>query len=709
MKIFDLYLDESGDFVEQNLNCPNSNPSQLAGLLVPRGQLSKKEALKIFRHCFAQTGKTLNGKEIHGCNMSAGANYDRLITALIGEIHKRNWQAVRLVNQAGVYFGGYTDYTNAIAELALKIFVEQSKQTTADIVLNFYCAERDTRENISELYLQTIKNYIAFASARRDLSTKCSRWRIGNLNIISAKKSRQLQICDLLSNSSYGEYQKCGDDAKNSLRQAFGNYDYAMALDREIEQCVPFADSDLLGLAMKVLAEESNRHSVTTTTKFNAFDRLDAILLRLVNLSFAERDTQLRFLIVWLEQLIELGSFELGIKIIQWLQKYIDLPLRDRLARQEINSVATLDWFGYTLDYWLLVVNNYLGRSLDSQKTANRLKKLLPAVARDWEHNQLVMSAFIADGIHQNECLEFDTAAARFRLVVNYFHKSTLFDRTFSEVFSLPVRSRLANKALAAWMQNEMYAAGFDPARLDRARGLSKYLVDDGLEDRFYNLNRCQLETVTGDFITARKYLAHSLNLDDTSHEAIAIQIKELTARDRGWTILHWLRLGTTAYLSGNRSEWSEFLSVLKRSGLLNDSWCRGTESNYYPTHGILRRVALIELSQGKNRNVALGKLRSLQGTQVNLVSSIVCCAAMAEAAGLLWEYNKVRAKRILNCSESRRLGLRQLLQILANNSNTFPQVYQLTQSWLQVVETVLNNGENARDELLSLGKQIGY
>ena len=221
---------------------------------------------------------------------------------------------------------------------------------------------------------------------------------------------------------------------------------------------------------------------------------------------------------------------------------------------------------------------------------------------------------------------------------------------------------------------------------------------------------RCQLETIAGNFATARDYLAKSINSADSSHDAIADSIFNLADFPQGFALLHWLRLGTISYSTDN-NEWTEFAKALKQSKLLNNPWCMGQQSNNYPTHGILRRVALIELIQGERNVAAIGRLRNLNPIeQGNFILCIIQCAAYAEAAAWLWDSNNSLAKKTLSCKDKERLGLQQLLEILADKSeDLFPQVYQLTQSWLEVVKEVLANDTKVKDKLLKLGKQVSY
>ena len=708
--VYDLYLDESGDFIEYNPdNKCRQFHSQIAGLVAPKDEFTKKAALKILRECYKSIGITMTGDEVHGNAFRPGKDFDKTIETLVKEIGQRKgWQAVRLVNKEEIYLGGFNDYVSMIGELALRIFIEKSKKHSGDIVLNFYCAERSVEE-AEELYEQTIRNYIAFAAVRRGVSAKSSRWRIGNLEILRAKNSRKLQVCDLLNNSSYDNYSKCGDKTASRLEKAFSNYNYTMALYREIEQCDRFIDSGSLGLAIRVLAERLNQPDKGGNVRSGAVSRLDSILDNLARQTATDRNIQLSMLTNWLAQLIEeQRSLELGYKLAQWFYIEIHQPLATRLEDR-----TTLDWFEYALHFWLLTAGNHQGNLIYSRQAANKLVKLTPVMAQQWEHINLLMEGLVADAVHRTDCWEYDTVAVQMKLVADYFAEvSSLFTVALPEIFPDRVRSQLRGKALGTWLQSEIYASAAQPQRLYKARGLSALCIEEFTSpgDKAIQYQyRCQLETIAQDFPTAREYLARSLDLEDNSHQAIALQINNLTQFACGFALLHWLRLGAIAHLSDNHREWNEFTTALKQSKLLNNSWCTGQESTNYPAHGILRRVSLIQFISGGTDLTALNRLRNLEPIKKgNFVLAIIQCAASAEAAAFLWDRNNSLARKTLN--GDKHLGLQQLLETLADKSNSmFPQVNELTQSWLRVVGEVLANGENAKGKLLELGRQVGY
>ncbi len=225
---------------------------------------------------------------------------------------------------------------------------------------------------------------------------------------------------------------------------------------------------------------------------------------------------------------------------------------------------------------------------------------------------------------------------------------------------------------------------------------------------------RTQLETIAKNFDLAKKYLAKSLDLSDSSHQAIAQKIITLTKMSQGFALLHWLRLGTTAFLANDSSEWSEFSNALQKSRLLNTDWCHGNQSVEYPTYGILRRVALINLIWYRF-NTALGRLQNLDPVRnKNIVFGAIQIATYAEIAALQWENHSTKAKLLLNCPEQTSLGMIQLINILSTKSNkTFPRFWQLTQLWSKSIYSILNDtivsDIEVKRKLLAIGATVNY
>lgn len=726
MTQYDLYLDESGTFVEnQKSRNAQGFASQLVGLLVPHGELKPEIAEQILRNSYEAAGYSHFPKnDVHGNNLAAGEQYDRLIDKLVTQIQQQKWQPVRLVNQEGINYGDrINNYVNMVAELALRIAQQKSQAKIAKIVLNFHCAivylgvdEIANPQFINEGdYLAALRYYFAFAAVRQGLAAESAQWKIGNFSLLSAKRKRILQICDLLSNASYDNYTKCGQITADVLKNAFGSYDQSMIVYLWAEKCDLLAKEGSLGLAIRTIAEQLVWDEREKNVKQQAEERLQQIIDKLANFAASSRNVQLTVLTSWLEQIInQQRSLDLGYKLAQWLHKKVNAPLSTQLK----NSSYTLSWFSYTLHFWALTACNHRGDLVKARTEADELQKLMPALAGQWEYVTLLMEGLVAEAVHLTDCLEYDAVAQRMKLVATYYADvSSLFTDAFPQVFPARVRSDLRAKALGTWLQTEIYAGASEPKRLATARELSQECIAEfstpGDKERQYQY-RCQLETVAGDFATARKFLAASLKLDDVSHGAIAYAIVNLDVMAQGFALLHWLRLGTTAYLSADRSEWQQFEQSLQQSRLLNHPWCKGTQTDNYPTHGILWRVALINAIRREKDNAALARLRNLEPLKKgSMVLGAIMLAAYAEVAALMWDSDRNMAIRLLDCQQSDRLGLKQLLLVMLDKSrDLFPQVGELTQSWLEVINEVLipnNANVDVPEQLLRLGRKISY
>jgi tetratricopeptide (TPR) repeat protein len=448
--------------------------------------------------------------------------------------------------------------------------------------------------------------------------------------------------------------------------------------------------------------------------KQKARESLSQILDHLSTFAASTRNGQLTLLTSWLEQLInQQRSLDLGYKLALWLEKEVNAPLLTRLGDSDSHA---LKWFSYALHSWALTACNHKGDLVKARKEDTALEELMPFLAGQWEHVSLLMEGLVAQAVHQTDCLEYDVASKRMELVAKYYKDlSSLFIDAFPEVFPERVCSELRGKALGTWLQSEIYAASYDPKRLVKAKEINEQAIEEfptsSDKERQYQY-RCQLETMAGEFQVAREYLAESLGLDAATHFAIADKIKTLDLFPQGFALLHWLRLGTACYLSGdNNSEWQDFASAFKKSGLLNSRWC--TEQTDYPAHGILRRVALINAIKGDRTNAAFGRLRNINPLENgSMVLGIIQLAAYAEVAALLWENEPTQALSFLDCKDGNRLGLKQLLEKLSQQSrNLFPAVWDITQKWSAVVTRVLepNSSENIQKLLLGLGKTISY
>jgi hypothetical protein len=739
---YDLFIDESGTFMETS-TVPAERaeafqqdrlfPSQLAGVLVPRGALTEGAAKQVRNRALAAI--SLQPQAVHANELLRQAGkerYNRFVTELVTELQRRGWQQVRLVNREQVRYGDrVATYTNLVAELVLRVCHQKQKEGQPRLSLRLYCARvrlGETSKGTLQFldrkeYLCRVTEYLGFAAVRRGLPQESASWRVEDLHIRSAKDDPELQLCDVISHASHDEFRPCEPSTADVLRAAFGPYDFTLVLRELLDRIDQHLADGTLALSIIALAERLIQSDLDPVLEQGARRRLEDVVERLARLSGPARDPHLAILVSWLEQLIELQrSLELSHRLAGWLEAEVEQPLRQRLRNSA--DAGSLDWISYALRTWALTASNHRGTLADARREAEFLQRLVPALAGQWEHATLLMRGMVAEAVHRTDCFDHSGASSRMQLVANYYGQlSDLFHAALPGVFPSRVRSDLCAKSLGTWLQSEIFAGLQDPQRLEDARELSDRAIEEfptqADKERQYQY-RSQLETAAGCFPEARRCLARSLGQEDPSHATLAEAIRRLGDESlfgQGFAILHWFRLGTTAALDGADQERDAFLGAVAEAGTLDLPWCKGQVTEEYPTHGILRRVALMRAMRGEAEAAitALGRLGEVTAVvrTIRVVLQAIRLAAHAEVGVLLWTRHAKRARLILDSEDAKQPGLRQLLEDLAGKTrDSFPDIWRVFAPWPEVVTQALGSGsagESARVTLLRLARVIGY
>lgn len=734
---FDLFLDESGDFRETSTDVSEletSNrqarafPSQITGLLARRGSLTTGKARSVLHQ--ALFGAGLPTGPVHANRLPRHA-YDGVLRGVVNEVCANAWQPVRVVNRERVRYGDRAaTYTSMVAELVLRVCQQLTVAGEVSIRIRLRCARVVLREEPDgtlvilerDEYLEKVQYYLGFAAVRRGLSRESATWRLDGLNLGSGRDEPELQLCDVLSHASHDDFRHCGDEAtRRRLREAFGPFDFTLAVRELNERVDQLLADDLLGTAVQALAVELARQGLATDARNDAQERLAATLRRLGEISASARDSHLEALVKWLEQIIDLHrSLDVGSRVAIWLQAEVLAPLQRALAGGP--DADSLDWFGYALHTWALTAYNHRGALADARREANALAGLLPSLAGHWEHVTLLMRGLVAESVHRTDCFELAEASDRMTVVARYYEDlGGLFHAALPTVFPDRVRSEVCGRALGTRLQCEIYAELLeqDTDRIARARRLSDRAIDEfpaaADKERQYQY-RCQLETAAGAF-EARHWLALSLRLDNDGHPALAAAIQDLgesPSIDQGFAQIHWFRLGVTALLDGAEDEGSAFLMAVREARALSWPWSLGERGDEYPAHGILRRVAVIHAAAGEvgRVNETLRRLTRIlavaQGERVPL--AIIRLAAHAEAAITLWTAQSKSARRLLHSSYADLPGILQQLDVLrTQTAEMFPQLWSVFEPWAPVVRRILDADQTARSHLLQLAREIGY
>jgi hypothetical protein len=739
---YDLFIDESGTFMETStvpakrteaLQQGRQFPSQLAGLLAPRGSLTEGAAKQVRNRALAAVG--LPSQPVHGNELLRAVGkerYDRFVAELVTEVRRKGWQPIRLVNREQVRYGDrVAAYTHLVAELILRVCQQRRLEGAGTIILRVFAARVRLGETpageivplLREEYLRRIREYLGFAAVRGGLARAAGAWRLEDLHLRSGKDDPELHLCDVLSHASHDDFRPVQPETARALREAFGPYDFSLSYLEVIERVDQQLAADALGLAVVSLAERVCGEAMSDELRHSARKRLDEIRTRLARLGAPARDQHLALLSGWLEQTIEARrAVELGDRLSTWLLDELVTPVGKSLSGGP--EAGSLDWFAYALRTWILTAANHRGALRDARRQIGAMEKLLPALAGRWEHATLLMRGLVAQGVHLTDCFEHDAASKRMEVAAKYYGElGSLFHVVMPDVFPERVRSDLHGRVLGTWLQGEVLAGlcRADASRLDHARRLSEQAIDEfpaeAEKERQYQY-RSQLEAAAGNFAEARVYLALSFRLRADSHEAIASAVAALAEQSpfaEGFAQLHWFRLGVTACLDGNQEEANAFLAAVDHAGALDWRWSRADGPTDYPAHGILRRAAVLRGLRGE-AELAVANLRRLahllSGKQAaHFVLQTVRLAAHAETATVLASRQSKTTRRLLDSTAKDCPGLKQLLALLqAEIAAAFPGIWRAFSDWPPVVDATLRGNLPAEAQQLSrLARRVGY
>jgi hypothetical protein len=664
---YDLFIDESGRFDETQAGSDEKRASQLAGILAPEGRFTVAKAEALLGEAHRAAGLEL-GHEVHGTEIKRGPLQPLITTLAEAVAADVDLTPVRIVNTERVDFGGKVPtYTNMLAELVVRLFEQLDHPGSGELVINIIYAlwSPDRMQVGRPEYLTRLEERLVWALVQRGRAGQSGRWKVGKVRYDSGKTHRCLQVCDLLSNASFGDCSRCGPSARQAVKMAFGASDFSWTVHALSQQVTELANQGSLGPAIQTLSSALCEPDLAPDARSNMRARLQQVVGTLGRIDSAARHTQLAIVLGWLQQLVDhRADLQRGADLCAFIIEYVEPALRAAAGDGDLSTEA----FAFSLQRLRLTAANHLGDLRTARDAFMQLDDRMPRLAGRWEHAQTLIEALVHESVHLTDSLDFDGASGRMRAVSGYYGDlGALFNVALPSVFPETLRSDVRGQALGTWVQAEMYAGLRDPARLEIARDLSdKALAEfstasDTLRQQQY---RAQLETYAGHFEDARRWLARSLGIDDTSHEAIATSVSSCEGHAEGFALLHWTRIGAFAGLVGASAELGLFMSAMRRARIHASPWVTDPHKEY-PAHGVRRMLTIALAAHGAVDEAlsVIGQLRALEPDPTRHPAMVLTVAAAhAQLAAFCCQGHPDRASDLIRGKRDR-IGARQLVE----------------------------------------------
>jgi hypothetical protein len=702
---WDLFLDESGDFDDPKFsesNVPRIIQPQIAGFIAPRGAFTEEAADTVLSSVFAAVRQP-RPQVVHGTELSRGKGawkhlkswperkdaYRALVIALLAEMKARGLQPVRLINAEGVHYRDRIEtQVTMTAVLAVQIARLLGTQRP-EVNVSIYLARVSLRSGAisSDRYAAAVERELRLVLTRHETPGK--RWRAAVASITPAAQSWRLQIADLISHATHENFSVCDTRTKQSLQEALDGYDIALALPVALEQAERSLARAATGVALQLLAERELGDGNARYADRVAHDLLQRCLDSLVDTSVETRDDHLAHLVAWVRLLVsDARSVDLARQVCDWIIGAIEKPLLARLAAPE-----NIAWFGFALRAWLLTAHNHAGQITKGRALAKGLEESFKILAGRWEHTETLLGGMLTLAVHNIDCRNFEVAIAQADRVAEFYRDMTdLFWDAIPGAISTEVRSTLRGKALGTGLQARLHRGLANADAIAEARAMSDMAIAEfppGDGRRRQHQYRAFLETQAGAYAAGRRHLGLALDPAlahsgaEPDHQTLADAIAACGAAQRGFLLLHWVRIGAMAQQSGDASESSAFGHALDKSGLREEPYCTGIDR--FPSQGILSHMATFEIGRGQD-DVGIRLLRKLIGLKSVAEApalTVIVIGALARNAAVLWPRQRVKAWRLLTLP-------RHGLGAIVNNAKEAAQPFPAIQALLDEVDALL-------------------
>lgn len=679
-------------------------PSQIVGFWVDKGHcLTEERARMILSQAWEEAGLD-KPKEYHLTKVTGHEARMKIGRHVWSEARNLHLQPIRITgrthdtSKGPVSYGDHRGtYVRFFAELIFRFFkkIQENKGNDSLIALEITGASvkcSDSGETIKpDDYCRAIDEQFSFYAVRSGVSDLLDeKWKY-SLNSRPANQSYRLQLCDILSNTSFwaGRSPDFDPTLTQMIEETLGGWDlkslYVPESEEKLEEMIERGEVATALLRLCFCQEEWKSRLPLKTSYFNIMDKA---LLALVAMDDESCSQQLRILTDWIHRLgsirRQLGKTK---ETIGWMEKEVAVALERKGKPIHFRD------FNWYLDILLLETLNHMGNLRAAREVAQKLEEKTPVFSTRLDYFPTLAKAFNLQAVHLTDCLDYDGVRTKMQPLAEAL--KSLGESLSKCLAPTPIAGRTANfmssdlgKAVGSWLQAEAAAGLADPARLEFARKLSDEALKhfEKTNDRQRQLQyRSIIETYCGDFKKAMECLEESLpyitqTALPSTHFRLAEEISEIPVEKLNFPLLHWTRIGVEAVRQGDEAEARSFFAAFRSSPLperlLKSSVETGAAETpqEYPMHGILRNLAVIhasleETSRWSKYLQLLKEIAPEAGNGFNILSlypvfSIAECLAMRVKGG----FNDFdREDELRNLFES--------LEELKKEARSFPHV----------------------------------
>ena len=569
MRSFELYLDESGKFINEDKAI---TPSLIGGLLVRKDDLSLKKADDIMKEAI----KNVPGNYVHINDIS------KKDLKLSGKVAVDIMQKIKNIPAYVVIFSNkelldFKDdkllYLNIMAEGIINLLEKLSLEKSDAIELNVVAAvRRDLKINdnrtIIEIdeYSTRIKERIYMKMAEKNLflSKNCKV----NFKLSSARTNPKLMLADVVCNSKLTlNSSKFNDEQKQILNNIFDSSKYVFSVFKpDIQKKISeYLMQNNIVDAIFLLSEENDVklskelstlvvNNINTMPISNLRIQLELLSLKIRSLIDVQRNLLLceKFLVKLQNEII--GKIKVKDFIINKLK--IDISL------------------------YLLTIYTHQGDNENSKKQIDISKKELKEINGSWDFLDYYYILKIREAVFYNTCFNNAKSIEILTEVIDKFIKLL---KTMNEVEEFSnIKSDMVAKAVGTRLQ--AYTNLITP---NTQEALKQEYYQKGIKDSDFAISqfvseidkkrqyqyRAMLEISMDNFSEAVKYLMKVVGLTEINFDKFLENVNNISDFSKNFVMMNYFIIMSHALNNKNKQLGDEMYVAYKNNKAIYDEY----------------------------------------------------------------------------------------------------------------------------------------
>ena len=569
MRSFELYLDESGKFINEDKAI---TPSLIGGLLVRKDDLSLKKADDIMKEAI----KNVPGNYVHINDIS------KKDLKLSGKVAVDIMQKIKNIPAYVVIFSNkelldFKDdkllYLNIMAEGIINLLEKLSLEKSDAIELNVVAAvRRDLKINdnrtIIEIdeYSTRIKERIYMKMAEKNLflSKNCKV----NFKLSSARTNPKLMLADVVCNSKLTlNSSKFNDEQKQILNNIFDSSKYVFSVFKpDIQKKISeYLMQNNIVDAIFLLSEENDAklskelstlvvNNINTMPISNLRIQLELLSLKIRSLIDVQRNLLLceKFLVKLQNEII--GKIKVKDFIINKLK--IDISL------------------------YLLTIYTHQGDNENSKKQIDISKKELKEINGSWDFLDYYYILKIREAVFYNTCFNNAKSIEILTEVIDKFIKLL---KTMNEVEEFSnIKSDMVAKAVGTRLQ--AYTNLITP---NTQEALKQEYYQKGIKDSDFAISqfvseidkkrqyqyRAMLEISMDNFSEAVKYLMKVVGLTEINFDKFLENVNNISDFSKNFVMMNYVIIMSHALNNKNKQLGDEMYVAYKNNKAIYDEY----------------------------------------------------------------------------------------------------------------------------------------